>query len=139
MKNNKYASSFTNNYAELYLLATFLKHFVSSLIRIKFERMQIHFFVWSFYCCCCLCMLLKSSQFFISDQMCPVDVLHCKTSTAKILSLYSSTVSSIHCFVIQLLSEPQKLNLCSLFKVWSTYRLIVVSGYTWHIIFNPKF
>ena len=27
------------------ILATFLKHFVSSLIRIKFERMQIHFFV----------------------------------------------------------------------------------------------
>ena len=29
----------------LYLLAPFLKHFISSLIRIKFERMQIHFFV----------------------------------------------------------------------------------------------
>ena len=30
------------------LLATFLKHFISSLIRIKFERMQIYFFFVKF-------------------------------------------------------------------------------------------
>ena len=81
-----------------------------------------------------LLIAIMNSQFFISDQMCPVVVLHCKTSTAKILSLYSSTVSAIHCFVIQPLSEPQKLNLCSLFKVWLTYRII--SFYRPYLAYN---
>ena len=123
----------------VHLLAPFLKHFISSLIGIKFERMQIHFFV-KFLLLLLSLLLLKSSQLtnwldwladvlmfmlgkesrllianewsifhFRSDvsSRCP------KTSTARILSLYFSTVSAIHRFVIQLLSEPQKLNLCS--------------------------
>ena len=46
------------------ILATFLKHFVSSLIRIKFERMQIHFF----------CEVFTVVIVFVAFKKLPIDL-----------------------------------------------------------------
>ena len=61
-------------------------------------------------------LLMKLTDFFISDQICPADVSRLQQPGFWAYLQYCKCV--IDCFVIQLLSEPDKLNLtCSLFEV----------------------
>ena len=64
----------------------------------------------------------EDDWFFISDQMCPADVS--RLQQPGFWAYPQNCKCCIHCLIIQLLSEPDKLNTCSLFKVRLTYSLI---------------
>ena len=64
----------------------------------------------------------QNDWFFISDQICPADVSRRQQPGFWAYLQYCKCF--IGCFVIQLLSEPDKLKLCSLFKVRWTYSFI---------------
>ena len=64
----------------------------------------------------------ESDWHFISDQICPTDVSGCQQRGFWAYLQYCKWF--IGCFVIPLLSEPDKLNLCSLFKVKLVYSFI---------------
>ena len=57
----------------------------------------------------------QNDWFFISDQICPADVSRCQQPGFWAYLQFCKWF--IDCFVIPLLSEPDKLKLCSLFKV----------------------
>ena len=64
----------------------------------------------------------ENDWLFISDQICPADVSRRQQPGFWAYLRYCKCF--IGCFVIQLLSEPDKLKLCSLFKVRWTYSFI---------------
>ena len=57
----------------------------------------------------------ENDWFLISDQICPADMSSFQQPEFWAYLQYCKC--GVDCFVIQLLSEPDKLNLCSLFKV----------------------
>ena len=57
----------------------------------------------------------ENDWLFISDQICPADVS--RRQQPEFWAYLQYCKCFIDCFVIQLLSEPDKLKLCSLFKV----------------------
>ena len=64
----------------------------------------------------------ESDWRFISDQICLADSSRLQQPGYWAYLQYCKCF--IDCFVIQLLSEPDKLNLCSLFKVKLVYSFI---------------
>ena len=64
----------------------------------------------------------ENDWFFISDQMCPADVSRLQELGFWTYLQYCKCC--IDCFVILFLSEPDKLNACSLFKARLTYSFI---------------
>ena len=59
----------------------------------------------------------ESDWRFISDQICLADSSRLQQAGFWAYLQYCTCKCCVHCFVIQLLSEPDKLKLCSLFKV----------------------
>ena len=64
-----------------------------------------------------LCFANEDDQCFISDQMCSSRWVKNYFLPTGLKAYLQYCKCCIYCFVIQLLSEPDKLNCCSLFQV----------------------